>query len=280
MERWSQRFGAEDTANLIDWNNSHPPLVVQPARWTAVELEQAFSSAGVNAFEAPFGAGLVLDTTRPVELPGYDEGGFYVQDPAQAMVLRYADFPTAATVYDACAAPGGKALGLSFRTGMVVAGEMARRRVPRLIENLDRAGAGRTAVVVADALHPPLRRIDAVLLDAPCLGTGTFARHPDARLRASPAGLVRLVAEQARLLDAAAALIGADGVLCYSTCSLEPEENEMQIDAFLNRHPAFRRAPSDSVPDQLLTPVGDLTILPHRDGMDGAYAARLVRSGA
>ncbi len=279
VERWSKRFGAPDTANLIDWNNSHPPLVVQSARWSAGELEQAFTAAGVNVFEAPFGAGLVVDTTRPVELPGYVEGAFHVQDPAQALVLRYADFPADAVVYDACAAPGGKAVGLSFRVATVIAGEMARRRIPRLASNLARAGSGRTAVMMADALHPPIRKIEAILLDAPCLGTGTFARHPDARLRASPAGLVRLAAQQAGLLDAAAARLNPGGVLCYSTCSLEPEENEMQIDAFLNRHPAFRRAPSDSVPGQLLTPAGDLVILPHRDGMDGAYAARLVRTG-
>lgn len=277
VERWLQRFGPDATADLLDWNNSHPPLVVQPARWSAGELQRAFAAAGINSFEAPWAAGLVVDTTRPAELPGYEEGGFYVQDPAQALVLRFADFPERSVVYDACAAPGGKSIGLSRRVEAVIAGELARRRVERLRGNLERAGAGNAAVVLADAMHPPFRRLDAVLLDAPCLGTGTFARHPDARLRVGPAGLVRLAAEQSALLDAAAAAVAPGGVLCYSTCSLEPEENEMQIDAFLNRNPAFRRSPSGDIPQQMLTPAGDLAILPHRDGMDGAYAARLVR---
>src|SRR5690606_16403121 len=112
----------------------------------------------------------------------------------------------------------------------------------------------------------------------PCLGTGTFARHPDARLRVRPEALSRLATEQALLLDAVARVVRPGGVLCYATCSLEPEENAHQVDAFLARHPEFSRQPVAG--DWPTTAAGDLETLPQRDGMDGAFAARMVRTAA
>jgi 16S rRNA (cytosine967-C5)-methyltransferase len=277
VARWIERFGVDDTEALLEWNNTHPALVVQPARGTLDALQERFATAGVRSFPAPHGAGLVVEETRPERLPGFADGEFYVQDPAQAMVMRFAGFPPASTVYDACAAPGGKTLGMARTAAHVVAADASRRRLARLRDNIARAGHGNEYPVVADALHPPVRDAHAFLLDAPCLGTGTFARHPDARLRVRPEALHRLVREQADLLDAAANRIATGGVLCYATCSLEPEEDEAQVTAFLSRHPEFRREPPAGFPQELLTPVGDLLVLPHRDGMDGAFAARMVR---
>jgi 16S rRNA (cytosine967-C5)-methyltransferase len=178
-------------------------------------------------------------------------------------------------VLDACAAPGGKTLGLAANAGLVVAADLARRRLPRLRENVARAGRHNIRVLLADAAQPPIRQVDMVLLDAPCLGTGTFARHPDARLRVKPEALERLAQEQAMLIDALATRVRPGGVLCYATCSLEPEENAMQVEAFLARNPAFARQPvAGEFP---VNAAGDLEALPQRDGMDGAYAARMVR---
>jgi len=278
VARWVDRFGATDTAALLEWNNTHPALVVQAARGGSGHLERLFEDEGVRSFAAPFGAGIVVEATRPERLPGFTRGMFYVQDPAQAMVLRFADFAPGTVVYDACAAPGGKTLSIARTASMVIAADASRRRLQRLRVNLLRAGHGREFPVVADALHPPIRTVAAYLLDAPCLGTGTFARHPDARLRVTPDALKRLAAEQAELLDAAADRVAPGGVLCYATCSLEPEEDALQVDAFLLRHPDFSRATSTAVPAELLSSAGDLEVLPHRHGMDGAFAARLVRA--
>lgn len=277
VARWLARFGHDGTERLLDWNNTHPALVVQAARDDPESLHARFDAAGVQRFPAPHGAGIVVAETRPEKLPGFAEGAFYVQDPAQSLVLRFAGFPADAIVYDACAAPGGKTLGLARRSGVVVAADASRRRILRLCDNIARAGRGNAFPVVADALHPPIAQTSAYLLDAPCLGTGTFARHPDARLRVHPDALQRIGREQAALLDAAATVVAPGGVLCYATCSLEPEEDEEQVAAFLDRHPQFSRQPPAGFPPELLTPEGDLLILPQRDGMDGAYAARLVR---
>lgn len=278
VERWIARFGIEATELLLEWNNTHPALVVQPARATFDELRAAFAEGGIESFPAPYDAGIVVAETRPERLPGFAAGLFYVQDPAQSLVQRFAAFPGDAVVYDACAAPGGKTLGLGRSNPNVIAADVSRRRLTRLRENLVRAGRGVERVIVADALHPPIGAVKAYLLDAPCLGTGTFARHPDARLRVRPAALERLVTEQAALLDAAADRIAVGGVLCYATCSLEPEEDDGQVSALLNRRPEFRREPPSGFPAELLSPDGDLVVLPHQHGMDGAFAARLVRS--
>jgi 16S rRNA (cytosine967-C5)-methyltransferase len=119
----------------------------------------------------------------------------------------------------------------------------------------------------------------AVFVDAPCTATGTMARHPDARWRLSPGAIARAAERQGALLAAAARLVRPGGLLIYATCSLEPEENGDVVNAFLAVHPEFRRAPAaGAVPAPLLTPEGDFQSLPQRDGMDGAYAARLVRA--
>jgi 16S rRNA (cytosine967-C5)-methyltransferase len=278
VERWLARFGPDETDALLRWNNTRPMLVLQPARASAERLERRWREAGIETRAAPFEAGLVTDRTRPQSLPGYTEGHFMVQDPAQALLARFAALPAGVTVFDACAAPGGKAIALGRAAGWVVAGDASRARVRRLAENLRRAGSGREYPVVADARRPPVRPADAVLLDAPCLGTGTFARHPDARWRVTPDALGRLARRQTELLEGAATAVAPGGILLYSTCSIEPEENAEQVNRFLERHPEFHREASPRFPAELLSAEGDLAILPQRHGVDGAFAARLRRT--
>ena len=277
VRRWLDRYGEADTERLLAWNNTRPRLVLQAARRGLDELAARWRAAGVVVTPAPFGGGLATDRTRPDELPGYTEGDFIVQDPAQSIVGWYADVPPGALIYDACAAPGGKTIALGRSARCVVAADHNAHRTARLAANLNRAGSGREFVVVADAAEPPLRVADVVLLDAPCLGTGTFARHPDARWRVTEDALADLARQQATLLQGVAGTVRPGGLLVYATCSLEPEENERQVDAFLSAHPGFSREPSDEVPPTLLSPRGDLMILPHRHAIDGAFAARLRR---
>lgn len=277
VRRWVGSFGLEGTEGLLRWNNTRPRLVLQAARQDLKALAARWRAVGIETEIAPYGAGIMTAQRRPTELPGYREGDFIVQDPAQALLGQFADLPAGAVVYDACAAPGGKTIALGRCARTVLSGEVSPNRARRLAENIQRAGSGRELVVVADARRPPLRRADAVLVDAPCLGTGAFARHPDARWRVSPETLASLERLQAELLERSATVVSPGGLLVYSTCSLEPEENRVQVDRFLAGNSGFRREPSGAIPDTLLSEEGDLMILPHRHGMDGAYAARLRR---
>lgn len=278
VRRWVELFGLGATERLVRWNNTRPRLVLQPARRDLSTLAERWRAAGIEVEAAPYDAGLITNLTRPSDLPGFGDGDFIVQDPAQALLGRFADLPPGTVVYDACAAPGGKSIALGRQAKTVVAGELSPSRARRLAENLLRAGSGREQVVVADARQPPIRQAEVVLIDAPCLGTGTFARHPDARWRVTPDALGSLGRLQAELLERAAAVVPPGGLLVYSTCSLEPEENRAQVQRFLARHASFHRESTEAVPPELLSPEGDLMVLPHQHGMDGAFAARLRRS--
>jgi len=277
VTRWTRRFGPVETARLLAWNDTRPRLAVQPARWSLERIADEWQRAGIAFEAAPFEAGLLPDRSRPQELPGYGEGGFIVQDPAQALVVRFFDLPGGDLVYDACAAPGGKSIALGRQARLVLAADRKLDRVRRLRENLARAGSGREHPCVADAARPPVALVDAAVLDAPCLGTGVLARHPDARWRVRAGAIGRLVDQARQLLEGVAATVRPGGLLCFSTCSLESEENEMQIDRFLARHGEFRRE-AGPAPDGMQNEAGDLVILPQRHGMDGAYAARLRRT--
>ena len=162
----------------------------------------------------------------------------------------------------------------------VVAGDARRDRIGRLAETARRAGVAiRTAL--ADLLAAPFAAgtLDAVLVDAPCSATGTMGRHPDARWRVAPGTIARAARRQRALLAAAAPVVKRGGLLIYATCSLEPEENSDIVNEFLARHPTFARKPApDAVLPALLTVDGDFQTLPQRHAVDGAYAARLLRT--
>lgn len=287
MARWTAAYGADGAAGLVAWNDTKPAITLQPARWSMDRLRAALQEAGFGVVEAPFGRGLRLTPAArvaPRALPGFAEGAFLVQDPAQALVCRYAAVPAGNLVYDACAAPGGKAVALERSAPRVrlIAGDARRDRLARLTETARRCGVAIT-VVAADLLSAPFgaATLDAVFVDAPCTATGTMARHPDARWRIDPHAFARAARRQAALLEAAARLVRRGGLLIYATCSLEPEENIAVVNEFLTRHPEFSRAPSSTGGDSVapfITAQGDFQSLPHRDGIDGAFAARLVRA--
>jgi 16S rRNA (cytosine967-C5)-methyltransferase len=279
VRRWLEQFGTQGTQDLLRWNNTPPRLVIQPARGDLESLRAQLRASGVAVEPAPYEAGLMVSASRPADLPGYSDGQFVVQNPAQSLLARFADLAPGVAVYDVCAAPGGKTIALGRSARMVVAGDVSHARARRLQENLARAGSGQEHVIVADGRRPPVRPTNAVVMDVPCLGTGTFARHPDARWRVTPEALDSLVRLQVELLDRSAAVVAPGGLLVYSTCSLEPEENRLQVERFLQVHPEFRREASSAVSPDLLSPEGDLMVLPHQHGIDGAYAARLRRSG-
>ena len=279
VERWVARWGAAEARELVDANNRRPELYLRPFRRAAADAVAALAEGSVEAETVELSPRSVrVPPPTPVRavlalVPAV------VQDPAASLVVDYAAVPDGSRVIDLCSAPGGKAIALAERASYLVAADLSLRRLRRVRENVERLGAGdRVGMVVADARTPPFRRADAVLLDAPCTGTGTLRRHPDGRWRVSEEDLAALAALQRDLLDSAATLVAPGGLLVYSTCSLEPEENEGQVDAFLARTPGFVREPApDAVHPSLLGERGDLLVLPQLQGVDGSYAARLRR---
>jgi 16S rRNA (cytosine967-C5)-methyltransferase len=281
VARWVGRWGADETERLLAANNAEAPLVVRPYNMVREQLEATLEGAGVDVTDAPL-ARDSLAIKIPVsltELGAYRQGLFFVQDPAATLVTQYASFPPGAEVADLCAAPGGKALELARTASVVVGGDRSVQRIQRMISNARRVDARNLLAVVADARAPAIRPVDAVLLDVPCTGTGTFRRHPDARWRLKVSDIAVLAATQRSMLRAAAAVVKPGGLLLYSTCTLEPEENDAQIEAFLRECPEWtlEPPPEGTVPAPVLD-AGRLRVLPQRHGVDGAFAARLRRA--
>lgn len=282
VARWVERWGIAETIRLLDANNHEAPLVARPYHVVREQLEAMLESAGVHVEEAP----LVRDSivlSSPVssltEMGPFRQGLFHLQDPGSTLVTQYACVPTGAVAADLCAAPGGKSIELSRNASTVFASDLSFTRLQRVLDNVRRLEIGSIVPYVADARAPAIRPVDLVLVDAPCTGTGTFRRHPDARWRLKISDLAVMASLQRTILDAAADVVKPGGLLVYSTCSLEREENDEQVEHFLERHPGWRLDPP---PEGVVPPTvldgGLLRVLPQRHGIDGAFAARLRRS--
>jgi 16S rRNA (cytosine967-C5)-methyltransferase len=286
MRRWIGHYG-EQTARAIAAAHAHEPaldLTVKrdPQGWAARLGGRALDTGSVR-----------IVASGPVsQLAGYEEGEWWVQDAAASLPVRLlcnglGDVAGRA-IADLCAAPGGKTAQLAAAGAHVVAVDRSPARLARLRQNLARLKL-QAEVVEADAAVWQGGPFDAVVLDAPCSSTGTIRRHPDVAWLKSEADLGKLTALQGRLLDAAVALLKPDGVLVYGTCSLEPEEGEAATNMLLGRHPELRRSrvqPKEVAEhSELVTSAGDLRTLPCHwgdpdpamAGLDGFYAARLVR---
>lgn len=282
VSRWVERWGVDETRRLLEANNHEAPLIARPWHVVREQLEAMLESAGIHGDDAP----LVRDSivlSSPVssltELGPFRQGLFHLQDPASTLVTQYACVPTNATVADLCAAPGGKSVELSRNASQVFSSDLSFSRLQRVVENTKRLEIENMHAYVADARFPAIRPVDMVLIDAPCTGTGTFRRHPDARWRLRVSDLAVMSSIQRAILRTAAAAVKPGGWLVYSTCSLEPEENEEQVQSFLEKNPDFRLDPP---PEGTVSPTvldnGLLRVLPQRHGTDGAFAARLRRT--
>jgi 16S rRNA (cytosine967-C5)-methyltransferase len=224
-------------------------------------------------------------------LPGFAEGQWWVQDAAAALPVRLFGDIKGKTIVDLCAAPGGKTAQLAQAGARVIALDRAPARLARLKDNLARLSLEAEAVVVdATEWQSDSGGYDGILVDAPCSSTGTIRRHPDVAWLRQEADITALAGLQTRLLQKAVSLLKPGGTLVYCTCSLEPEEGETAVAGLLSTESGLKRAPIAASEvaglSELLNSEGDLRTLPchlpHADprlgGLDGFYAARLVKS--
>lgn len=280
VARWVARWGEDETRALLEANNREAPLIVRPWGVVREQLEAMLEDSGVGVSDAPLveDSLLLAPGTVLTALGAFQQGRCFVQDPAATLVTRYAAIPIGAQAADICAAPGGKSVELSRTAAHVTAADASEARLTRVIDTIGRLELDNVDAVMADARDGTLGQFDAVLVDAPCTGTGTFRRHPDARWRLRTSDLAVMAATQRAVLRGAAKNVAPGGLLIYATCSLEPEENDQQVEAFLADHPGWtlEPPPAGTVPDAVLD-AGRLRVLPQRHGADGSFAARLRR---
>ena len=281
---WPDRVDA-----VLEANNAEAPLWLRAnaPRFPRDAVIGRFAAAGIASEPGPARDSLrLLERANPTALSGFDEGVFHVQDLAAQLAVEALAPASGARVLDACAAPGGKTLGLLSAVGdagEVLALDVDAKRLERvraLVASLKPSGA-RFEAKAADAAEPARwhdgRAVDAILLDAPCSATGILRRQPDIKAHRREDDIAVLAATQARLLEALWPLLAPGGVLLYATCSVLREENDRQVGAFLARHPEARLEALDAR-------FGHDTVtgtqrFPGEDGGDGFYYARLVRAG-
>jgi len=274
VARWLDRHGFGEAESWAQFNNAPAALVLRAnvLKVTRDELAQRLAAEGIDttpAHRAP--DGLVVRHGNPVGTRLHEDGLFVIQDEASQLVGHFAAARPGERILDACASPGGKTMIMAAAAGpraAIVASDVRARRVDLLADTVRRSGAGNIKVVQADAGAglPFLERFDRVLLDAPCSGLGTVRRDPDIKWRRTEEDLAGLAAGQLAMLENVAVAVADGGHLIYSTCSSEPEENELVVQAFLRAHPEFQ-------------PAGEpFRTFPFRDELEAFFAAMLVKT--
>ena len=244
--------------------------------------DAAAVAAAVGGTVLPTGSVRVQGSVQVTALPGYAEGEWWVQDAAAALPVKMLAPKTGEKILDLCAAPGGKTMQLAAAGAMVTALDLSERRLERVSENLTRTGLAAT-IVAGDALEFDEGGWDAIVLDAPCSATGTIRRHPDLPYAKDGSEFGALIDLQAEMIDHALTLLKPGGRLLFCTCSLLPDEGEVQADEALARHPGLEADPEalaiEGVDPSWITAEGGLRLRPDYwpdfGGMDGFYMVLL-----
>jgi 16S rRNA (cytosine967-C5)-methyltransferase len=263
FNRWSKHFGKQAAIELMAFNNAPAPTIarINPAAATIPAFEQD-PALPAGYFE--------IEGRIPTDLLA--QGQIYIQDPATRHSVDLLDPQPGQRILDACAAPGGKAFLIAAAQGSgkdLVCTDSNEKRLPRLQQNLERLLLGDVETSCHDWTHPPSEswhgQFDAILLDVPCSNTGVFRRRVDVRWRLQPADITDLAKIQRKILENAVPCLKPGGRIVYSTCSIEAEENEAVITAFLADFPQFVLRETRQA-------------LPQKEGTDGAFAALLETS--
>ena len=296
--RWLDRWGLDRAQTACEQTSGIPPLTLRINRLqiSRDEFLSRLREAGLKAKAArisPVGVTLEEGVSIPI-LPGFAGGQFYVEDEAAQLIPPLLSVQPGEVVLDTCAAPGGKTTHLAELmkdTGQIYAMDRNQARLELLDANRRRLRHMSIVPIVGDVRDPKalsrivgrhrLAKFDRILIDAPCSGLGVLRRHPDAKWRKSSEQFERHHALQIQILESSALCLRPGGVLVYSTCSTEAEENEGVIDQFLRSHADFQRESVEPwLPEggeEFLTEHGDLSTAGNRDSMDAFYAARLKK---
>ena len=285
VKRYVERFKREDTEKLLIFNNEKPYLTlrINALKTKPEEFKALLENVNLKYHQGTYLPEFfkLLNLTNITAWEYYAKGYFNIQDESAGLACRLLDVQEGFRVLDMCAAPGGKTAyiaALMHSRGEVVALDRFESRLKLLQKNMDRLNLDCVRTTVADALEYKSIPFDRVLVDVPCSGSGTLSKKPDIKWKKDIFDIRNLNVLQLRLLSKAATLVKPGGVVVYSTCSIEPEENFEIIKKFLKENPNFRfESAKGKFPDEIIDENGCIQTLPHIHKMDGAFAAKLVR---
>lgn len=278
-QEWVRDYDTHQAQRIASANITEAPVDI-----TVIDDPEGWAEK-LDATLMPTGSLRLKDGAIIEELPGFNDGQWWVQNASAALPVTLMGDVKDRTVVDLCAAPGGKTLQLAARGAKATAVDRSARRLQTLSQNMKRMNFDVQTEAADGTVWQPKEKVDFVLLDAPCTATGTIRHQPDVLRLKEPEDQQKLARLQGRLLDNAAEMLKPGGILLYCTCSLQKVEGEVQVDGFLHRHAEFSRLPVDpSLLQGLAGAVnkeGDVRILPFyfesQGGMDGFYIARLVK---
>ncbi|GJQ33405.1 MAG: ribosomal RNA small subunit methyltransferase B [Ignavibacteriaceae bacterium] len=285
-KRWVARYGREAVETLMAANNERPTLTL---RINGLKVDRQEFEGLLQSVNLRYTPGIYNDHFYRLQIltniqnwQYFAEGYFAIQDESTGMPCLLLDVKPGMRVLDMCAAPGGKSAyiaDLMSNTGEVVALDKFESRVKMMQANLDRLGVSIVKFVATDALEYEDELFDRVLVDAPCSGLGTLSKKPDIKWKRDLLDIKKLTPIQEDLLNKAAEMVKVGGAVVYSTCTIEPEENFEIVKKFLSEHDNFRLDDASAYVDKMIVDGnGCIQSLPHRDKMDGAFSARLVRT--
>lgn len=293
VERWLERFGREKTVALLEANNETPRRVC--AVLSHENPEEALRSLADAQVQFEPGRlardAITIRSGDVAQTKAFQNGWISFQDEASQIIPLLLEVKAGESVLDVCAAPGGKAMALAQQAGpagLVVAADRRENRLRAMRERLALAHVSNVKMIALDgtASLPFRAKFDRILVDAPCSGTGTLSRNPEIRWKLKPTDLLELHARQAMLLNSALECLAPEGRLVYSTCSLEPEENEGVVSEVLHAHPQFCTTQAEIPADALVEEVraetlvdshGAFRAFPPLHFTDGFFAAVLAR---
>ncbi len=285
VKRYLERFGREDTEKLLNANNEKPYLTlrVNAIKTNPQEFKNLLQQVNLKYRPGKFLPEFVQlqNLTNITAWDYYLKGYFNIQDESAGLAVRLLDVSPGMNVLDMCAAPGGKTAyigSLMNNKGSITALDRYEGRLKLVRKNNERLGLTCVTTIESDALEFESEPFDRVLADVPCSGTGTLSKKPDIKWKKDIFDLRKMNETQIKLIDKASTLVKPGGVLVYSTCSIEQEENFDIVKKFLEKHPNFKlESAKGRVADSLVDENGCIQTIPFRHQMDGAFASKLIR---
>lgn len=285
VKRWVERYGLYETEQLLSASNERPTTVVRvnSLKMSVDELTKLFEERGIKYVRSKY-----LDNFIKVghlsgiyNLDLFTQGYFSIQDESSGLVVKLLDPKPGEKVIDLCSAPGGKTTfiaELMKNDGKVIAVDKYEHRLNLVKQSCERLGIKNVEFIAEDAIGLNIEPVDKVLVDAPCSGLGVIQKKPDIKWRRELSDIKNLTKTQIELLETASKLVKNNGVIVYSTCTIEPEENIEVVKTFLNDHPEFEiENAKNYLPSDVVNSEGCMETFPHRHDMDGGFAVRLVK---
>ncbi|MDX9790336.1 MAG: 16S rRNA (cytosine(967)-C(5))-methyltransferase RsmB, partial [Candidatus Kapabacteria bacterium] len=286
VKRWIDRFGLQEAEQLMNYNNQRPyiPVRIVETNSDIESVKTIFENHEIKFRVSPY-----INSTLLLDSPRYDisaselfkNGKITIQDPSASLAVKLSGVNSGNNVIDLCAAPGGKSFLLAemmINEGKVLAVDKHDSKLRFIKDGAQRLGLSIIETLTKDSeSYVFSEEADVVFADVPCSGLGTISKKPDIKWKKEYEDMIKLIPHQRKILENAAKIVKTGGVIIYSTCTIEPEENEENVKWFLDNHPDFELEPAEKfIPMELCTD-GYYSSIPHRTGMDGAFAARLKK---